>query len=376
MKNNGTGAELQNLLRENGNLCVSIIFPANPVASQRIKDKITLDKKLEEANSLIDAYAKKQKLEGVDKLKKKLRSLYEKIDFSQAKEGAGIYVSGKIGLLKYFDFPVKEKVIVGASFQVRDLLFQSGLSKEYYTLMLSMNGIHLFRCSVERFEEIKDGNFPKKFADTFEYEKPSRGNKKNNAVRNPEGDKSVKVQKRMETFFRSADHKLSAYLSAGSPLFVAGVKKDIAIFMQVSSHGKSVAGKIEGNFEHGSLRKLEQTAWKKMQALIQSNRKKELKKLEEAPDSRFAMGIRDAWEETYEGKGLELFVEKDYSKTAFAGETPGKISLRTSPSKKNRIIRDAVDDLVEMVLSKNGRVQLFENGDLEKYDRVALLKRY
>lgn len=377
MKNqNQFSPEIQKLLREKGSLCVTMIIPAEPVRAQRAKDRLLAEKNREQAFLALDDYARRQKIDGTDKLKKKIDALLAQIDYSKAKQGIGIYVSPKTALFRYFDFPVRQRMTAGASFLVRELLQDEQMKREYYTLMLSSHQAHLYRCSGEEFTEVTTNGFPGKFSDTYEYARPARGSSVGYAMKNPEGDKSKKSKQRTETFFRATDTALDAVLAKDARLVVAGVKADVALFLSVTKHKKSVAGTVNGNFEHGAIRKLEQAAAKLIRKSLDKERAAELKRLENSADGLFVMGLRDCWSEAYEGKALELFVERDYSRGAFSGDQPGKITLRKSPAKKSTLISDAVDDLVEMVIAKNGRVFLFESGELEHLDGVAILKRY
>jgi hypothetical protein len=47
-----------------------------------------------------------------------------------------------------------------------------------------------------------------------------------------------------------------------------------------------------------------------------------------------------------------------------------------APAVLHHIVTDAVDDLIEMVLEKNGRVTFVDNDMLKDYNRIALITRY
>ena len=46
------------------------------------------------------------------------------------------------------------------------------------------------------------------------------------------------------------------------------------------------------------------------------------------------------------------------------------------PQKPHKVLADAVDDVIEMVLEKNGQIFFVDNGMLKDYQRVALITRY
>ena len=86
-------------------------------------------------------------------------------------------------------------------------------------------------------------------------------------------------------------------------------------------------------------------------------------------------GIQEVWEATKEGKAFKLLVEKDFRSPGFAEKEAYHLYLRP-PQKPHRVLADAVDDIIEMVLEKNGHVFFTDNGMLKDYQRIALITRY
>ncbi len=76
-----------------------------------------------------------------------------------------------------------------------------------------------------------------------------------------------------------------------------------------------------------------------------------------------------------EGRGLMLLVEKDLHHRGYRKDEPGTLHLQP-PTKPYTIIPDAVDNLIEVVRAKNGKVIFTENNQLEQFNHLALLLRY
>ena len=90
---------------------------------------------------------------------------------------------------------------------------------------------------------------------------------------------------------------------------------------------------------------------------------------------KFASGISSVWRAVSQGRGDLLLVEQNYFFPArlVAGE------LVIAPAEDRQapdVIADAVDELIEMVLSKQGRVVFVEDGMLDLHMRVGLVLRY
>jgi hypothetical protein len=86
-------------------------------------------------------------------------------------------------------------------------------------------------------------------------------------------------------------------------------------------------------------------------------------------------GVDEVWKSAKEGRALKLLVEKDFMFTGYTDEQ--EYVLHGSPAGTNdKLLPDAVDELIRMVLDKNGGVCFTENDLLKDYDRIALITRY
>ena len=77
------------------------------------------------------------------------------------------------------------------------------------------------------------------------------------------------------------------------------------------------------------------------------------------------------WRVANEGRGSLLLVEKDYHAPATTDEA-GWHLLPADEAAAPDGMDDAVDEIIETVLSKQGRVVFLENGQLETHQRIAL----
>jgi hypothetical protein len=82
------------------------------------------------------------------------------------------------------------------------------------------------------------------------------------------------------------------------------------------------------------------------------------------------------WRAAQEGKGLTLLVEKDLVKPGFVRENDRFNLFLSPPVEKHDILADAVETIIETVISKNGRVVMVGNGRLMNFDQIALMLRY
>jgi hypothetical protein len=88
-----------------------------------------------------------------------------------------------------------------------------------------------------------------------------------------------------------------------------------------------------------------------------------------------ASTLGEVWRMAHEGRGRLLLVEEDYHTPGKLDETGIHLSVVDDPAAPG-VIDDAVDEVIETVLSKQGRVVFTPNGSLEQHQRIALILRY
>ena len=367
--------DLTLLQTEKGNICISIIVPAHRLSPERRADRPEVKRAIEKAGQLLQyKYSKKE----TEPLLKAMDELYKTIDFTHNPDGFGFYVSPNIKLLVQFPFLVEEKVMVGDSFELRDLLYKANYADPYYVLLLTEKGGRLFEGRWDSLFEIKDNNFPMAYKDDYAYAKPVRSSSYAgySHVKDFEKDKSEMEAIRLRDFFRKLDKTLDNYLLRNHPLIIFGVEKELSLFNGVSSHTKNIIDKIAGSHNYDSEKQLSDLAWPAMRLHLENNRKNLVKEFEEKIGEGLGVsGIQDIWNVTQEGKAFKLLVEKDYRTPGFLADNEYHLYLRP-PMKPHKVLADAVDDLIETVLEKNGYVYFVDNGTLKKHHRIALITRY
>ena len=369
------GEDLLALQNERGNICVSIIVPTHRLSPERRADKLEIERAVDNATQLL--YYKYPEQE----IKPLLRSLDEissEIDFVHQAEGIGLFVSPNIHLSVQFPFPVEAKVMVGDNFEMRDILYKEFFTHPYFVLMLTEKGARLFEGSWKELTEMRDKNFPKEHVEDFSYNPPSQGSSYGGYthVKSFEKDKSILEEIRLKEFFKEIDKLLDDYLVSDLSLVVLGSEKILALFKKVSVHQKRIIGSQEGSYGRQNLKQLADIAWPLMLTYREKEQQKLIKEFEEKIGERHGISsIEDVWSAAKEGKGFKLLVEKDYRCPGFITENEYQLYLRP-PDKPHKILADAVDDLIETVLEKNGRVIFVGNGALKDYSQIALITRY
>ncbi len=370
------GQSLLNLQQEKGNICVSVIVPTHRLSPERRTDQLEVERAISKAKENLQY---KYNANDTDPLIKAMDELYDTIDFNHNTDGIGIFVSPHVKHLEHFAFPVKEKVIVADNFEIRDLLYQVNYSHPYYLLFLTEKGARLFEGELNRLTEVKGTDFPKEYTDEYLYEHASRGTSYVGYafLKDFEKDKSVMEEIRHEQFFKKVDELLNAYLVDDTPLLVTAVSKELSWFEKVSKHKKLIAATIEGNYTYNDYPDLPNHVWDKYKAFVDEKINMLIKDYKEKIGEKLGVeGLEEVWNAAKEGRGFKLLVEKDFRKPGFVDkENESKLYLHP-PKILHKTLADAVDDIIETVLEKNGKVYFTDNDVLKDHHHIALITRY
>ena len=368
--------DLQTLSAERSDVCISIIMPTHRLSPGRRTDPIELDNTME--NVKLDLQ-KKYDNETIAPLMLAMDELYEQVDFMHNIEGIGLFVSSYVKKIIPFFFPVKERVTIDRTFDIRDLLYESYYDIPYVVLQLSQKETRLFNSRLNSLNEIIDSHFPRKYENEYEYSRHTRGNSNagHSFVKEVEKDKSAMDEIRFKNFFRETDKLLNSYLNNGIPLIVTGENKDLSYFRQVTTHEERIACNIPGNYATYNEHELGALTWQAMKLFQDNNKEKLVRDFKEKTGEGLGItGLDNIWKAVQEGRGYKLLVEKDYSVPGYLPDNDEYDLLLHEPKEPHHILSDAVSRLITLVLEKNGEVIMLENDVIRDYKRIALTTRY
>lgn len=367
-------SDVDMMLAEKGNPCISIIIATARLTRERMQNPELIERAILRAKQLLTNSAWPK--EKIVALNTKLDAMRDRIGYIRFQEGLAIFISPNVFKIDLLPFPVKEKVMLGRNFEVRDLIYFSQFLNPYYLLTVSKKRTRLFKGRGRDLQEIINSDFPKQYIEEYEYARPSIGSS-SGTLKDFERDKSILQEARQRSFLKQADDTLKKYLKSDTPLFVAGVGEEVANFEHVSHHVKKIAGKIAGNYDIDAVHPLAESAWEQIKKIITASQEAMVLKLREAFGKQLAVdGIRNVWTAAKEGKGLTLLLEKDYQVTGYCDPLNDSHLYLTHPPGKYDVITDAADDVIEVVKEKGGNVVIVENDQLKDFEHVAMILRY
>jgi hypothetical protein len=344
--------------------CVTITLRTHRAYPKNRQDQVRLKNLIAEAT---DRLLKEFNKRDAEALLKRLENLAGTIDFRSTLDGLALFVNQDFGRAFRMPFHIPERVIIGETFFTRDLVYALNHSMRYWVLVLSEKPTRLFEGVDHTLTEIVTEGFP------MIHEGPG------GEAPLPGGfgiRKSAHRDERHRQFFRTVDNILTPFLTDDPlPLIVVGVERYHAFFKEVSIHKNSIIGRITGSHDKTSPHELGKLVKPLIEKHQDEKQKESLARLEQAVSARkSASGIEDVWHLAHEGCGELLLVEKGFWYPGQLDENG--VLVRADDLTAPDVIDDAVDQIIDTVLNKQGKVVFVENGKLEDHRSIALVLRY
>ena len=360
--------DVQLLQSITGYPALTITLPTHRTSPDNRQDPIRVKNLVSEASDrLLQEFSKRE----IDPLLGRLETLAAEVDYRYALDGLAMFVNQDFAHKYYLPFTLPERVVVDQSFLTRDLVFALNRTPRYWVLVLSEQPTRLYEGTRDTLVEVTGEGFP------MTHEGPG------GATALPGGfgvNVSAIRDERHRQFFRAVDSALGAYLADDPlPLAVVGVDRYQAFFDELSAHKDAVVARLNGSHDKTSPAELAKLVWPLVEAGLAAERQGYLAVLEQAVgEQRVAATVGEVWRLAHEGRGRLLLVEENFHAAGQLDETGTHLLPVDDPggSTAPGLIEDAVDDIIETVLSKGGKVRFMPDGQLEAFQRIALVLRY
>jgi hypothetical protein len=345
--------------------CVTITLPTHPSLPENKEDQIRLRNLIRQAKErLLREFEKRE----VAPLISRLEVWGGTIDFASFSEGLALFVSRDFDQAITLPYTLPERVVVDETFLTRDLVFAMNRAQRYWVLALSEKPTRLFEGCREALLESMTGGFP------LMHEGPGGEQSL------PGGfgiRKSAYRDEYMRQFFRKVDSALRPLaMDNQMPLAVAGVDRYLAFFGEVTQHRELIIATLPGSYDKASAHELGRLIWPPVRAALEDQRRQSLLELEKAAgENLLVSAIAEIWRMAKEGRGRLLFVEKDFHYPGRTDET-GMLLTPAADATAPGVIDDAVNEIIEFVVSRGGKVVFVGQGELQADPPIQLIVRY
>lgn len=368
-------AQIKRMRKDKGGTCVSVIIPLYHLSADQREDKAHIENAVKEASEkLLVNYADDALF-----LSEKLKLISEEIRFSRTDLGLGIFVSQNTAITSYFPFPVEETIAVQQSFRLKELLLKEQYSLSYTILYIDERKARLFSGVLKTVQEINNQNFPVTNVDDYAYAFPSRSSSYAGSahVKSFENDKSAAKKKRAEYFLAEIDELLDHSTQTIGPMIVCGPRRITSAFVNRSKHANAIISIINGNYEDYTAANFSQLTWPAIEKYLAEKMIDEVNEfLEKTGEGLTEYGLDNIWDASVEGRVAKLLVEKDFKAEGYLELYNPYILYLKEPRQEYKILDNVVEDLIDLVLEKEGKISFLENKMLSKYQHIAAITRY
>lgn len=293
---------------------------------------------------------------------RKLKEFATDIDHKYNLDSLIIFVSPDF--LEFIRLPliVRDNVFIADKFSTKVLLRCLLQTRSYYVFCLSRKVVRLIEAINDGVvSEINDSNFPienKSYLESDDIKKAWANVYDNHA----------------KEFFNKADKLFNDYNKDKKPLLLAGDVRNISYYKEIADNKNIIIGHIEGNYDETKAHEIVKQAFGVVVNNVFQEQEKALKELDAAKkEQKLLTDIHDIYTAAKEGRGLKLFVEKNYVQPAKIEN--GNIILKDNPSGPE-IIDDVINEIIEFIVDKNGEVLFLDVNKLMSYNKIALVTRY
>jgi hypothetical protein len=357
--------EVHLLQQIRGYPALTITLPTHRAAPDNRQDPIRLKSLVKQATDRLLAEFDKRT---IDPLLVQLEQLVAGVNFHHTLDGLALFVSPHFARTVALPFRLQERIVVDETFYTRDLVFAMNRTPRYWVLVLSEKPTRLLLGTRESLQEIENDDFPLRHTGPGG-DRPLPGDFGIN--------KSAYRDEKHRQFFRHVDAAFKPLLAADPlPVAVVGVERYLAFFREVSDHRGAILTTVAGSHDGTSPHDLGRLVWPHVETELAKGRERVFAELDRAIGERkLAAGPDEVWRLAQEGRGRLLVVEEDFQYPARVDDS-GLVLTPADDATAPDVIDDAVDEIIEAVLLKQGQVVFVDPGRLADHRRIALILRY
>ena len=296
-----------------------------------------------------------------------LDTLIAAADLNPGHEAIGVFVNHDIATTVHLPIPVRERVVVDATFATRDLIHALHRSPKYRVLVLSERSTRLYAGCGAVLTEVAGSPIL-----AAEAHLNGRGERSRMTA-----DRSVLRDSRLRRYIGKVDAVLTPQIRGRElPLILVGATRRVAAFRDHSTHRALVADAVVGGFDRTSPRELADRVWPSITRMLTTQRGDALRELDGAIGKhRAAFGVEEVWSLANEGRGALLIADEHYEFPARIDTDTGLLEAAEDVAHPD-VVDDVVDEIIEIVLAKGGRVAMVSDGTLRDHGRIAMTLRH
>ena len=338
---------------------ISVLLSTTPAPQLTGADALRLDALAAEA---VDRIRAELQPEAAAPAVSRLQKLVEQARHGPATAAVALFASACTSSLIRLPMPLKDRAVVDPTFATRDLVRALQRTPRHVVLALNSGHARLFDAAADNLLPALTNAFP------LHADRPTDTNGRGRADRPGRSDNSDSTD-----FYRRVDAALGTYLRLHpAPLILVGADHTTAAFRRVSSNCTRLAGSVSGNLTHAGTADLTTRIRAVLDDYLHRRQDEALALIDQRMSaSRVASGMPAAWFAARTARPEMLAVDESLFYPARLFDDGDTLTSADDPEHPD-VLDDAVDELIEMVITRGGWVAFTKPGALDHHGGVAL----
>lgn len=340
---------------------ISVLLTTTAAAQLTRADALRLDAL---ATQAVDRVRAELQPEAAAPAVRRLHNLVEQARRGPATHGLALYASAGTDALIRLPVAVRDRAVVDPTFATRDLVRALHRTPRHLVLALNSGHARLFDAAGETMLPALSGAFPLTAP-------PPDSRPRGRADRPSRGTATGELD-----FYRSVDAALGVYLRLHpAPLVLVGSERTTAAFRRVSVNCARLAGTVTGNLTHAHRSQLATRIRTVLDGYLHRRQQEALALIDKRVSAgRVASGMPAAWLAARTSHPEMLAVDESLFYPARLSDDGNTLTPADDPEHPD-VIDDAVDELIELVLTRGGWIAFTDPGALDQHHGIALTTR-
>lgn len=353
---------LEKLVKIESECCVTIILNTHRNKPDIQKDAIMLKNLVAEAEErLIDNYDKRR----VQSIIERIKELSGKIDHGHNLESLILFMNDDIAEVVKLPVEVEDRVVIGKSFPIRDLIRASKLIQSYYILVLTRDSARLIEA--ENDKEAGEVGEP------FPVENETLYLTTNKAL-----SKAKQKDLMIEEFFNRVDKTLWQTINENPhPVVVCTEERNFSHYMKITDHKEKILSQFNHPILDDKAANLALIAWPLVLKQLQEKNSQRINEVHKALNHGLLVtDTGEIWRAVNEGRGQTLFVQQAYFQPARVNNNLVEVVDGQGAMEMEDGTEDIVEKIIETNFRNGGDVVFLPEEDLRAFQGMALVTRF
>lgn len=347
-----------------GDACVTIVIPTHRTHPDSDRDPIELKNAITKAEVQLGGMLEKRQ---VWPMAENMREAEAEAALAHRHnlDSLVLYANEHFSAIVKLPLVLEERVFVGREFDLRPLYKARQQNRTYFILTVSKQLLRLVEARNDKaLAEYDNEDFPFRLNRFYEVRPENRQN-------------DIIVDNMEKEFYNDADKSFRKYwIQDPIPVILAGDVKSVSYFEEVMDRLSSVIGRITGNYDQAPLHKLVEDAAREVGNYRESREKEYLAAIDKG-DSAGLLTTDSLEMFTFAAQGMAESLYLNWDFTLDGKITWQDIDRFNNENYQNELTpADLLSVLISDVTRNGGSVIFTENGRLERYGGMVMVRRF